>query len=58
MITTFYFFLKNAIDDSPRKMPYCTSTFMGDIGDFVTIDGVGYYITDFAIEKHSWEELL
>lgn len=58
METIFYYFLRRAIDDTPYSTPYCTDTFLGDIGDFVSIDGVGYYISDYAVENHSWEELL
>jgi len=58
MTTIFYYFLKRARNNDPVSIPYCTSVYMGEIGDFITLDGVGYYITDYAMENHTWEELL
>ena len=58
METIFYYFLTRAIEDTPSAEPYCTDEYLGDIGDFVSIDGVGYYISDYAIEHYNWEELV
>jgi hypothetical protein len=46
----YYFFLKRALTGEKMARPICTTVFMGDISDFVTIDGVGYIITDFTAE--------
>lgn len=53
MMRIFYFFLKSSLDDVPAKAPICTDVFLGDIGDFVDIDGVGYIITDYAEEIYA-----
>lgn len=53
MMRIFYFFLKSSLDDTPIRNPICTEDFLGDIGDFVEIDGVGYIITDYAEEVRS-----
>ncbi len=50
MMRIFYFFLKSSVDNVPTKHPVCTDNFLGDIGDFVDIDGVGYIITDYTEE--------
>lgn len=50
----FYFFVKTSIDNVVRDTPICSDEFLGDIGDFVEIDGVGYIITDYAEEY--WAE--
>lgn len=50
METIFYYFLKRSIDNTCIKQPYPTLDYLGDIGDFCTIDGVGYYIVDYTIE--------
>lgn len=54
----FYFFLKSSVDDTPKSSPVCTSVFIGEIGEFVELDGVGYIITDYAVEQHYWDELI
>ena len=46
----FYYFLKSSLEGVVRDTPYITDIYMGDIGDFVTIDGVGYIIIDYAVE--------
>ena len=56
METLFYYFVKNSMNDTVNKTPICSSKFMGDIGDYCEIDGVGYYIEDYAVENHNWEE--
>ena len=58
METIFYYFLTRAIEEEPMSEPYCTDVFLGNIGDFVSIDGVGYYISDFAVEHYNWNELI
>lgn len=47
----FYYFLKTSLESTMRDTPYVTDTYMGDIGDFVSIDGVGYIIVDYVIEN-------
>ena len=54
----FYFFVKRAVDDTKREEPICTNVFLGDIGDFCEIDGVGYIITDYTEEVHWLSDLL
>lgn len=46
----FHYFLKRSFDDTIVSIPYTTFDFLGDIGDFCTIDGVGYIIEDYATE--------
>lgn len=58
METLFYFFVKRSIDDVMREAPICTTVFIGDIGEFCEIDGVGYIIVDYAIEEHCWDDLI
>ena len=53
METLFWYFLKSSVDDIVRKSPICSECYLGEIGDFISIDGVGYYIIDYAIEQHS-----
>lgn len=56
MMRVFYFFLKSSVDDEPAKYPICAEDFLGDIGDFVEVDGVGYIITDYTEEVFGEEE--
>ena len=49
-MTKYYYFLKRSVDDVMTKYPFCSMEFLGEIGDYVDIDGVGYIITDYAIE--------
>ena len=46
----FYYFLKRSFDDTAISIPYTTFDFLGDIGEFVELDGVGYIIKDYATE--------
>ncbi len=46
----FYFFVKTSVGDVVRPNPICSDEFLGEIGDFVEIDGVGHIITDYAEE--------
>lgn len=46
----FYYFLRRSLDNVPLNTPYITYEFMGDISEFVEIDGIGYIIEDFAVE--------
>ena len=46
----FYYFLSRSVDGTRMANPYITFDFLGDINGFVELDGVGYYIDDFAIE--------
>lgn len=50
MCMIYYFFLKRTLTGEKRETPFCSTTFIGDIGDFIQIDGIGYQITDFAVE--------
>lgn len=54
METVFYFFIKRSLDDAAQQNPICTTVFLGDIGDFFEVDGVGYIITDYAMEQINW----
>ena len=56
METIFYYFLKSSVDEVERPIPYPSDTFLGDIGDFICLDGVGYYITNYIMEYHYPEE--
>ena len=56
-MTMFYYFLKRSIDDEPLSAPIITDTFMGDVNDYIEFDGVGYIITDFAVENHDYAEM-
>ena len=55
METVFYYFLKRTLDDTDEMIT--TNDFLGDIGDYVEIDGVGYTVSDYAMEKYNWFEL-
>lgn len=50
MARIFYFFLKSAVDDIPVENPICTDDFLGEVGEFVELDGVGYIVTDYVEE--------
>ena len=50
MDVLYYYFVKSAVDDSPRETPLCFDVFVGGIGDPLVIDGVGYIITDWCFE--------
>ena len=54
----FYYFLVSSLTGEKRKKPYCTDTFIGDINEFCSIDGVGYYIVDYAVEEVSWTNIM
>lgn len=54
----FWYFLKSSVDDVVKTSPICSQVYLGEIGDFVELDGVGFIIVDYAIEQHSWEELI
>jgi hypothetical protein len=55
MTTLFYYFLRSAIDDSVNEQPYLTEDFLGEVGDFIELDGVGYYVEDYAMEDFETE---
>ena len=50
-MTIYYFFLRRSLDDSCLSTPYLTNTYLGDIGDFIELDGVGYIIEDYTTEE-------
>ena len=56
MTKIFYFFVNFAIDDEPCADPIITTDFIGDIGDYVERDGIGYFIRDYAIEDYYQDE--
>ena len=56
METIFYFFLTRTLDDTTEIYP--TDTFLGDIGDYIELDGVGYTISDYTIETYNYFDLL
>lgn len=49
-VNYFTYFLKSAVDDQPLDRPICTDCFLGEIGDFIEFDGVGYIVEDYAEE--------
>lgn len=50
-MTVFYYFVKRAIDNVKVDEPLYFEKFIGDIGEFLEIDGVGYVIVDFVVEE-------
>ena len=50
MKVTYFYFLKSALDDNINYFPTLSDNFLGDIGDYIEIDGVGYTIIDYAEE--------
>ena len=50
-MTVFYYFVKRAIDNVKVEKPLYFEKFIGDIGEFLDIDGVGYVIVDFVVEE-------
>ena len=50
-MTVFYYFVKRAIDNVKVEEPLYFEKFIGDIGQFIEIDGVGYVIVDFVVEE-------
>lgn len=46
----FYYFLKRTLTGETSKYPITTDVYMGEIGDYVDLDGCGYIITDYAVE--------
>lgn len=51
----YWYFLKSSVDDVETKEPIYSNTYLGEIGDFYDIDGVGYIISDYAIEDNTNE---
>lgn len=54
----FYFFLNSSLTDEPCAEPIITDNFLGDVGDYVEVDGNGYYVRDYAIEDCYQNEYL
>ena len=50
-MTVFYYFVKRAIDNVKVEEPLYFEKFIGDIDQFIEIDGVGYVIVDFVVEE-------
>jgi len=47
----FYYFLKKNLTGEMREVPYITESYLGEVGDFCTIDGIGYTIVDYVVES-------
>ena len=56
-MTIFYYFVKRAIDNVEVKEPLYFEKFIGDVGQFIEIDGIGYVIVDFVVEERGYEDL-
>lgn len=56
MEDVFCYHLKNSIDDEMREAPLYTQTYIGEAGDFVELDGIGYIITDYTHETYSYTD--
>ena len=56
-MTIFYYFVKRAIDNVEVKEPLYFEKFIGDVGQFIEIDGIGYIIVDFVVEERGYEDL-
>jgi hypothetical protein len=52
----FYFWLENSLTGERKVNPIITDQFLGDVGEAIMIDGVGYIIKDWAVEAHVWSE--
>jgi len=52
----FYFWLENSLtgEREAKVNPIITDQFLGDVGETVMVDGVGYIILDWADEAHVW----
>lgn len=48
----FWFFIKRSLDDEIKIDPIYSDCFLGDIGDFIEIDGVGFIIIDYVEEVY------
>ena len=46
----YYYFLKSTLDNSILPNPINSNSYLGEIGDFVEINGIKYIITDYAEE--------
>ena len=46
----YYYFVKSAVDDFPLEDPICSENYLGEIGDSIVEDGVGYIITNYVVE--------
>ena len=46
----YYYFVKSAVDDFPLEDPICSKDFLGEIGDSIVEDGIGYIITNYIVE--------
>ena len=51
----YYYFVKSAVDDSPREDPIYSNSYLGEIGDSIIEDGVGYIITNYVVETADTE---
>lgn len=46
----YYYFLKSTLDDTVLSNPINSNDYLGDIGDFIEVNGVGYIILDYVEE--------
>lgn len=46
----YYYFLKSTLNDEVLSNPINSNFYLGEIGDFIEINGIGYIITDYAEE--------
>ena len=46
----YWYFLMRTTDDVMIDTPISSPYYLGDINDYVEIDGIGYIITDYAEE--------
>jgi len=46
----FYYFLKRNLTGRTKKTPYPSFDYLGEPGEYVNLNGVGYTIVDYAVE--------
>lgn len=51
METVFYYFMKT-LDGEQKKDPIFSTTYLGEIGDQVNINGIDYIIEDYTMEQY------
>ena len=58
METVFWYFLKRSLDNTQMRDPVPFFSYLGEIGDYVDLDGVGYIITDYAVENFNYRDMM
>ena len=53
MDTIFEYTLKTSLDEDVINEPFYSKKFIGDIGDFIEVDGVGYIVIDYKQEQYA-----